>query len=211
MISVFDCSVPVDPFALRRVVLFEDVDQCRPVACLRGSCRHPARDRDDRLVIQGHGSYERQVLGFRFGQTLLLVVQRFLCNACGGTMSVLPSWVHPWRWYAAPVIGEALWRDIVLGESSTTIRSMFALWTPDTVRTPWRTLARWRRALLNSPTLFGWMGVGSGNTSPVVRLLRLLFLAPAGPGDIREWASGEVHRSAQAALAGTVHGVSLPV
>lgn len=126
-------------------------------------------------------------------------------------MSVLPSWVHPWRWYAAPVISEALWRDGVLGESSTTIRSMFALWVPDAARSPWRTLARWRRDVLNSPTLFGWIGVGSGGAGLMVRLMRLLFLNPAGVADISRWAPDEVRRRARAALAGTIHGTPLTV
>lgn len=206
MISVFDSTIPVDPFSSGRLAPCEDLEECRPAVCLRRECRHPARDRDDRLIIQGHGCYERQVLGLRFGRSVLLVVRRFWCAACRGTMSVLPSWVHPWRWYAAPVMVEAVWRNAVLEEATTKIRSAFALWMPDTARTSWRTLARWRRDLLRSRSLFGWVGAGCVGAGLLTRLLRLLFLNPVGVADIALWAPDEVRASARAALAGTVHG-----
>lgn len=208
MVSVFDSSIPVDPFSSCRLVTCEDLEECRPAVCLRRECRHPARDRDDRLVIQGHGSYERQVLGLRFGRSVLLVVQRFWCAACRGTMSVLPSWVHPWRWYAGPVLVEALWRKSVLGEASTKIHSMFALWTPAAPRSPWRTLARWGRDLLRTRSLFEWVGAGGGAVSVAARVLRLLFCNPTGPAAIERWTPSDVRASAQGTLAGTVHGAA---
>lgn len=74
------------------------------------------------MVIQGHGHYVRQVLGLMPGRCVLVRVRRFLCAVCGVTISVLAAWIHPWRWYGAGSIVEALWRWKVLGEAAERIR-----------------------------------------------------------------------------------------
>jgi len=40
-------------------------------------------------------------------------------------MSRLPDWLHPWRWYAATVIIEALYRHLILRETACTIGIRF--------------------------------------------------------------------------------------
>jgi hypothetical protein len=97
-------------------------------------------------------------------------------------MSVLPHWLHPWRWYAAPVIIEALYRHCVLGETACSIGVRFGR---SVESTEWRSLRRWRAQLLVSPTLWGWLGPRLGVTKPAgdrqegaAHLVR--FLAGAG-------------------------------
>ena len=93
-------------------------------------------------------------------------------------MSVLPDWLHPWRWYAAPVILEALYRHCILRETSCSIGERFGR---PTEATEWRSLRRWRAQLLISPTLWGWLGSRLGIVEPAldrrqgaVHLVRLL-------------------------------------
>jgi hypothetical protein len=84
---------------------------------------------------------------------------------CGHTMSLLPDWLHPWRWYAGTVIIEALYRHCFLGESARSIGALFG--RPDNA-TEWKSLQRWRKQLLISPTLWGWMGPRLGTIKPAI-------------------------------------------
>jgi len=70
-------------------------------------------------------------------------------------MSRLPDWLHPWRWYAATVILEALYRHLILGETAGAIGIRFGRGGE---ASEWRSLRRWRAQLLVSPTLWGWLG-----------------------------------------------------
>jgi hypothetical protein len=79
-------------------------------------------------------------------------------------MSRLPDWLHPWRWYAATVIVEALYRHLMLGETARAIGARFGR-HPDARE--WRSLRRWRAQLLVSPTLWGWLGSRLGIRKPV--------------------------------------------
>lgn len=74
-------------------------------------------------------------------------------------MSRLPDWLHPWRWYAAAVIIEALYRHLIMGETAREIGMRFGR-SPDYPE--WRSLQRWRGQLLVSPTLWGWLGLRLG-------------------------------------------------
>ncbi len=74
--------------------------------------------------MQGHGLYRRQVCGLSEGWVVIWV-RRYLCRECGHTMSRLPDWLHPWRWYAATVIIEALYRHLILRESACAIGIRF--------------------------------------------------------------------------------------
>ena len=67
-------------------------------------------------------------------------------------MSRLPYWLHPWRWYAATVIVEALYRHVILRETARAIGARCGRGD----RQEWR--KRWRAQLLVSPTLWGWLG-----------------------------------------------------
>jgi hypothetical protein len=107
--------------------------------------------------------YSRQVCGLAETGWLIIWIQRFLCLVCGHTMSQLPDWLHPWRWYAAPVIIEALCRHCILQESAASIGARFG--RPDN-GAEWRSLRRWRKQLLISPTLWGWLGPRLGATQP---------------------------------------------
>src|SRR5437899_3625443 len=74
--------------------------------------------------VQGHGLYCRQVRGLSEGW-IRIWVRRYLCRDCGHTMSRLPDWLHPWRWYAATVIIEALYRHLILQETARAIGARF--------------------------------------------------------------------------------------
>ena len=103
--------------------------------------------------MQGHGLYRRQVCGLSEGW-IVIWVRRYLCRDCGHTMSRLPDWLHPWRWYAATVIVEALYRHLILQEPAHSISLHFGRIGGG----EWRSLRRWRAQLLVSPTLWGWVG-----------------------------------------------------
>jgi hypothetical protein len=77
-------------------------------------------------------------------------------------MSRLPDWLHPWRWYEATVIIEALYRHLILKEPARAISVRFGR----IGGSEWRSLRRWRAQLLCSPTLWGWLGSRLGITQP---------------------------------------------
>ena len=107
--------------------------------------------------------YSRQVCGLVETGWIIIWIRRFLCLACGHTMSLLPDWLHPWRWYAGTVIIEALFRHCILLESAVAIGARFG--RPEDAA-EWRSLRRWREQLLISPTLWGWLGPRLGITTP---------------------------------------------
>ena len=107
------------------------------------------------LQIVGHGMYSRQVRGLSKRDWIVISVRRFLCLMCGHTMSRLPDWLHPWRWYAGTVIVEALYRRWVFRESESSIAVLFG--RPQG-STEWKSLRRWQAQILVSPTLWGWLG-----------------------------------------------------
>ena len=139
------------------------IGRLRPASC--ASCGEPARNDRGILQLVGHGMYRRQVRGVSETGWIVICVRRFLCLACGRTISRLPDWLHPWRWYAAIVIIEALYRHCVLHESARRIGARFGR-LPETES--WRSLVRWRRQLLVSATLWGWLGPRLGIRKPAV-------------------------------------------
>jgi hypothetical protein len=152
------------------------VDRLRPRFCV--FCGEPARNAGGILQLVGHGVYARQVRGVSEASWIVIWVRRFLCLVCGHTMSLLPDWLHPYRWYAATVIIEALCRHTVCGESPSAIGVRFG--RPRDATT-WRSLYRWRKELLISPTLWGWLGprlgichAAIGGVEATARLHRLL-------------------------------------
>src|SRR6266571_1869611 len=78
-------------------------------------------------------------------------------------MSRLPDWLHPWRWYAATVIIEALYRHLILGE---TARAVSVRFRRSGDASEWRSLGRWRKQSLVSTTLWGWLGSRLGVSQP---------------------------------------------
>jgi hypothetical protein len=135
------------------------VEALRPRFCTQ--CGRLARDSGG-VRVQGHGCYSRQVRGLRVGW-IVIWVRRYLCRDCGHTMSRLPDWLHPWRWYAATVIIEALYRHLILGETARAIGARFGRHVETQ---EWRSLRRWRAQLLVSPTLWGWLRSRLGISQP---------------------------------------------
>ena len=112
------------------------------------------------MWVQGHGLYSRQVRGLVEGW-IVIWVRRYLCVKCGRTMICLQDWLHPWRWYAATVIIEALYRYLILQETVRDISHRFGRSADE-----WRTLRRWQKQLLVSPTLWGWLRSRLGISQP---------------------------------------------
>ncbi len=133
----------------------------RPQYCV--FCGQSARNAEGVLQLVGHGMYSRQVRGLVETGWIVIWIRRFLCLACGHTMSLLPDWLHPWRWYAGPVIVEALFRHCILREPAGSIGARFG--RPEGTA-EWRSLRRWRKQLLTSPTLWGWLGPRLGAAKP---------------------------------------------
>src|SRR5262249_23660606 len=131
----------------------------RPRSC--SQCGQVARD-GGRVRVQGHGLYRRQVCGLGEGW-IVIWVRRYLCRDCGHTMSRLPDWLHPWRWYAATAIIEALYRHLIVKGPARTISLRFGRMGGGG---EWRSLRRWRKQLLVSPTLWGSLGSRLGITEP---------------------------------------------
>ena len=159
------------------------------------------------MRVQGHGCYSRQVCGLSEGW-IVIWVRRYVCRDCGHTMSRLPDWLHPWRWYAATVIIEALYRHLILRESASAIGIRFGR---SHESSGWRSLRRWRKQLLVSPTLWGWLGTRLGIREPAVdrkqgqqhlsRLLGEMRIAYESATTVLDKLSAAVRRS----LSGLVH------
>lgn len=139
------------------------LENLRPIYCANPECSAAARSPDGILQLIGHGLYQRQVRGLTEVGLIEIWIRRFLCRVCGQTMSVLPDWLHPGRWYAASVILEALYRHCILGETACSIGVRFGR---PAEATEWRSLRRWRAQLLVSPTLWGWLGSRLGVIKP---------------------------------------------
>jgi hypothetical protein len=137
------------------------LEELRPRFCVL--CGQTARNATGTLQLVGHGMYCRQVCGLVETGWIEIWIRRFLCLACGHTMSLLPDWLHPRRWYAGTVIIEALYRHCILQEPAHCIGARFGR---PVDATEWRSLRRWRRQLLISPTLWGWLGSRLGVIKP---------------------------------------------
>jgi hypothetical protein len=123
-------------------------------------------------------------------------------------MSRLPDWLHPWRWYAATVIVEALYRHLMLRETARAIGARFGR-HPDTQE--WRSLRRWRAQLLVSPTLWGWLGSRLGIREPAESHQQGRQHLTRWLGEMRlAWEStakvlGNLASAVRASLSGLVH------
>jgi hypothetical protein len=180
------------------------VEELRPRFCAQ--CGRLARD-GERVRVQGHGLYSRQVCGLSEGW-IVIWVRRYLCRDCGHTMSRLPDWLHPWRWYAATVIVEALYRHLILREAARAIGVRFGRQGD---ANEWRSLRRWRSQLLVSPTLWGWLGSRLGVQQPAAsryqgrlhlsRLLGEMRIAYESATTVLDKVAAAVRRS----LSGLVH------
>jgi hypothetical protein len=170
-------------------------EKTRPRHCV--ICGQAARNADGILQVVGHGLYSRQVRGLTETGWITVWVQRFLCLMCGHTMSLLPDWLLPWRWYAAAAIVESLYRHCILQESAVSIGFRFGRPKDST---EWKSLRRWRNQLLISPTLWGWLGPRLGATKPAVnrnkaKIYLERLLAEGRLGDGLESISDAVRRT----------------
>lgn len=150
VVIVHSLSVGVEQLCARSAGA-PSVEELRPRFCTQ--CGQLARE-GGRVRVEGHGCYRRQVRGLTEGW-MVIWVRRYLCRDCGHTMSRLPDGLHPWRWYAATVIIEALYRHLMVGETACAIGVRFGRRGNGN---EWRSLRRWRAQLLVSPTLWGWLG-----------------------------------------------------
>ena len=156
------------------------IDQARPAFC--PVCGQGFRYEDGRLAIIGHGFYKRQLLGLAELPAGLIWIRRFLCRACRKTISILPDQAHPYRWYAAVAILQALWLHLLLGATAREVSSRFR----GVASSSWRSLRRWGQQLLQSPTLWGWLGRSLGvddATLPAARARRLISQSLPMPSD----------------------------
>jgi hypothetical protein len=123
-------------------------------------------------------------------------------------MSRLPDWLHPWRWYAATVIMEALYRYLLLEETARAIGARFG--RPADAQ-EWRSLQRWRAQLLVSPTLWGWLGARLGIREPAKshqegkRYLSRWLGEMRNAGGAAAKVLGKLTWAARASLKGLVH------
>ncbi len=180
------------------------VEELRPRCCAQ--CGQLARE-GGRVRVEGHGCYSRQVRGLS-ERWILIWVRRYVCRECGHTMSRLPDWLHPWRWYAATVIIEALYRHLILEETARAIGVRFGRHAD---ATEWRSLRRWRAQLLASATLWGWLGPRLGIGQPALtryegrlhlsRLLGEMRIAWESPAKV----VGELGSAVRSTLSGLVH------
>lgn len=160
LIILHGLAVTVEQLCARSVDA-PSLEDLRPSHCV--VCGQAARNAEGILQLVGHGMYSRQVCGLVETGWIIIWIRRFLCLACGHTMSLMPDWLHPWRWYAGTVIIEALVRHCILLESATAIGVRFGR-PEDAVE--WRSLRRWRHQLLISTTLWRWLGRRLGVTKP---------------------------------------------
>ena len=176
-------------------------EKIRPTHCV--ICGQAARNADGTLQLVGHGMYSRQVRGLAETGWIVVLIQRFLCLMCGHTMSLLPDWLHPWRWYAGPAIIEALYRHCILQESAVSIGVRFG--RPDDAM-EWKSLQRWRKQLLISPTLWGWLGPRLGAIKPAIdRNEAKIYLERFLSEGLHSGAIGELYRTVRRTLRDLVH------
>ena len=168
-------AVPVESLSDPRCL--PGVDELRPLSC--PCCQEPART-EEGLRIVGYGTYERQVLGLRSGyRYVVILIRRFFCRSCRGTISVLPDELYPGRWYAGIAILMSLALSLLRGRSDGRLRRHI---TGLRKARDWKTLGRWRQQIF-SP-LWTWLArqTGSASAPPgnrqecARRLMRLLLL-----------------------------------
>jgi len=180
------------------------VEELRPRFCTQ--CGQVACD-GARVWVQGHGCYSRQVRGLRVGW-IVIWVRRYVCRNCGHTMSRLPDWLHPWRWYAATVIVEALYRHLFLHETARAISARFGRQAD---AQEWRSLRRWRAQLLVSATLWGWLRARLGIRKPAKSRQQGQRYLSRWLGEMRiAWNSaakvlGQLAKAVRSSLSGLVH------
>ncbi len=122
------------------------IEDCRPDRC--PCCNLGARPLGAALRLVGHG-VRRRGLVWRTGlghqiRRVVLWVRRYLCRACGHTMTVLPCEVAPRRRYDLGLIVFCL---AVWSGESMSAAAVRRIVCPDSCELDWPQLRRWVRAL----------------------------------------------------------------
>jgi hypothetical protein len=203
VLTLVDFPVAVEDLAHRsRLPAVEDL---RPSSC--PLCGQPSRPPGSNLGIVGHGTYTRQVLGLvgAAGGTLVIFVRRYVCRGCGGTISVLPDTLLPWRWYAGTAMLLALVLSLLRSQTASEVRAILG----SAGATPgWKALDRWQRRLL-SP-LWSWVAAqigfacndpGATRAARCERLRRLAALHGAHASSRDQ----EIESAARALAKGSAH------
>lgn len=144
------------------------------------------------LVIVGHGMRERQQRGpLDVGAPateVVVRVRRYLCHACGQTLTVVPSEVTERRHYSASAMALAVALYGVAGLTPSEVRHQVSPWRiVGAAATGWTTLRRWLRAVRRG-TLFG--GVRASPQSFTLRQVAeraAMTLAACAPPSAAAW------------------------
>lgn len=124
-------AFPVSVEDLAQLSRLPSVDELRPGCC--PLCEQPSRELGGGLQVVGHGTYRRQALGLTGGcREMLIWIRRFLCRACGRTISVLPDSLYPGRWYSAALILASLTLALLGGGRHGRSRSGSPVADPET-------------------------------------------------------------------------------
>ena len=130
--------------------------------------------------LHRHGCYPRGVTG-SVGQVLEILVARFLCVACGGTLSFLPSFAQSYRLVQAATFeafleGKFARRDV---QSWATVLRCYerrmAGYAADVFRIVGCGLGRAPPALAGSPALGPWLKEACGSLESATRRLVTVF------------------------------------
>jgi len=115
--------------------------------CGAASCPH-----GEAVVLVGHGSRERQVLGpcwpGEAPRVGVVRVRRYRCRRCGAITTVLPRGLVARRYYSSSAIGLALLLYGVRREPMQQVRQTVCAW-PVSFESPqqWNTLSKWLKAV----------------------------------------------------------------
>src|SRR5262249_9437909 len=122
----------------------------RPKQC--SGCSRAAAPLGERIVVVGHGTRRRNVLGpcgpgDAVGTLISILARRFRCRGCGAVLLVVPLGVLPVRRYCAFAIAWALALFGLLGLSASEVRERVTSWRrePHTANLGWPALKRWAR------------------------------------------------------------------
>lgn len=128
------------------VASLPSVSDVRPARCI--ACHVASRVVGERLAVHGHGTVLRQVRGPPTAdgkpEVVVVLARRYECQRCSAVMTVAPRGVLHRMWYAASVIGLALFLYGVEGQSARAVRARLSTWPALDASTPgWPALRRW--------------------------------------------------------------------
>lgn len=124
-----------------------EISVVRPPCC--PSCKRASQEPGRRINLQGHGLRARQVRGVLGPgdppRMWTIRVRRFLCLACGATMTVGPAELVAGRWYTWPSIVRAWALLGIEMKPALAVRQQSSPWRSESPG--WRQLGRWTDAV----------------------------------------------------------------